>query len=145
MLGSRSTANTVRLRLSVRLGRTRLDALLAEGRDPGRDPRLALRAQQLVRPSARRRLVARLAEAVRSADDPPSPRLRPEVPVDRVSVHACRAELAELEATLLSKGEPRVRGVAIARTLLLDGAGPLYARGQGDRLRNVAWTARSAL
>src|SRR5690348_16088957 len=103
--------------------RGRLDQLLAEGRNPATDARLALRARQLLQPSARARLAAALHDAVRSADA-----LRragfpsPQVPVDAAAVRGCGTELRSLAYALTEPGA-RARGVALARDLLTDGAG----------------------
>lgn len=59
-------------------------------------------------------------------------------------MRACAPEIVELARTLTAPN-PRVRGVAIAYKLLTEGAGPLYATDQADRLRNTVLTARSAL
>lgn len=67
------------------------------------------------------------------------------MPVNRDSVGACRGEIDDLAQALVKLEEPRVRGIAIAWQLLTDGAGPLYLRGQTDRLRNTLLTARRAL
>lgn len=135
---------SVLLRLQVLVHRGQLDRLLAEGRSPTTDPRLAVRAAQLARLAVRARVAAGLRDAVRSIDETAlTLRLRPQVPVDVASVRACASEIGEL-ARALTDLNPRVRGVAIARELLTDGAGPLYT-GQADQLRNTLLTARSAL
>jgi hypothetical protein len=141
----RSVAAMSMLELSVRIHRGRLDRLLAEGRSPATDPRLALRAAQLARPALRAALARALRDALRSIDESAITRFRrPQVPVDAASVRVCTPELGEL-ARALTDIDPRARGVAITRVLLTDGLGPLYVNGQADRLRNTLLTARSAL
>jgi hypothetical protein len=68
----------------------------------------------------------------------------PHIPVDAASVRACSPELYEL-ARALTDVTPSVRGVAITRVLITDGASPLYVSGPADRLRKVLLAARSAL
>jgi hypothetical protein len=133
------------LRLQVLVHRGQLDRLLAEGRDPATDPRLAMRAAQLARPAVRARLAASLRDAVCSLDDSALAQyLRPEAPVAAASVRACAQEIDEL-ARALTSANPRVQGVAIVRGLLTDSAGPLYDGGQAGELRNTVLTARSTL
>jgi hypothetical protein len=133
------------LRLKVLVHRGRLDRLLAEGRSPATDPQLALRADQLSRPATRARLADCVRDAVCSLDDSALAQyLRPEVPVAAASVRACAREIDDL-ARMLSGPSPRVRGVAIVRGLLTDGAGPLYDGSQAGRLRETVSAARSAL
>ena len=133
------------LRLQVLVHRGRLDRLLAEGRSPATDPQLAMRAGQLARPAVRARLAASLRDAVCSLDDSALAQyLRPEVPVAAASVRACAREIDDL-ARALTGPSPRVRGVAIVRGLLTDGAGPLYDGGQAGQLRTIVLAARAAL
>ena len=132
------------LRLQVLAHRGRLDRLLADGHDPAADPRLAMRAGQLVRPAARARLANSLRDAVCSLDDSSLAQyLRPEIPV-AASVRACAREIDDL-ARALTGPDARVRGVAIVRGLLTDGTGPLYDGAQAGRLRATVTAARSAL
>jgi hypothetical protein len=133
------------LRLRVLVHRDRLDRLIAEGRDPTTDPRLSLRAAQLGRPALRATLARSLLNAVRIVDNSAMSRFpSPHIPVDAASVRACSPELSDL-ARVLTDVNPGVRGVAIARVLITDGAGPLYVSGPADRLREVLVAARSAL
>jgi hypothetical protein len=133
------------LRLQVLVQRRRLDRSLAEGRNPSSDPLLAVRADQLGRPVERARLAASLRDAVCSLDDSALAQyLRPEAPVAAASVRACAQEIDDL-ARALTGPTPRVRGVAIVRELLTNGAGPLYDGGQAGQLRTTVLAARSAL
>ena len=122
-----------------------LDRMLAEGRDPTRDARLALRARQLVEPSRRARLAVALHDAVQSAEEPQRSRFpAAQIPVAAAAVRGCSSELRDL-AHALTGPHPRVRGVALARELLTDGAGPLYTCATVGELRGRIYTARSAL
>jgi hypothetical protein len=133
------------LRLRVLVHRGRLDRLIAEGRDPATDPQLSIRAAQLGRPALRASLARSLLNAVRTVDNSAISRFpSPHVPVAAASVRACSTELHDL-ARALTDVTARVRGVAITRVLITDGAGPLYVGGPANRLRNVIVAARSAL
>jgi hypothetical protein len=131
--------------LHVVAQRRRLDRMLATGHSPATDARLAMRARQLVQPSARARLAAALHDAARSIDEPRLVRFQaPAVPVDAPSVRACANELRDL-AHAVTDPHPRVRGVLLARDLLTDTTGPLYTGGTAGQLRSRLLTARSAL
>ncbi len=139
-------SRSLRIRLDARIRRAALDAQLVEGRNPCTSPELELRAAQLTAQSARRRLSAAFRDAVRDAEWPKRRRgLSPRVPVNRRAVLACRAQLEELADRLVAVEHPRPRGVAIAHWLLVDGAGPLYARARPEQLDNVIHTAQRAL
>ena len=133
------------LRLRVVVHRGRLDRLIAEGQDPTTDPQLSLRAAQLARPALRATLARSLLNGVRSIDNSATSRFpSPHIPVDAASVRACSPELHDL-ARALTDVTAQVRGVAITRVLITDGASPLYVSGPADRLRQVLVAARSAL
>jgi hypothetical protein len=130
--------------LQVLAARRRLDRSLAAGTSPATDARHTMRAQQLVQPTPRRRLAASLLDAVQSVDEPRFIRVpRPEIPVSAPAVRACDVELRAL-AHALTDPYPRARGVVLARALLIDGDGPLYAGGANELRRRVQM-ARSAL
>src|SRR5204863_1214712 len=86
----RQDQNDIRLRLRVWSRRTRLDAMLAQGHDPGEDPALALRADQLTRPSTRRALARTLWNLLDAAEEPPGAWTRgdPRPPLQRESLLA---------------------------------------------------------
>jgi hypothetical protein len=130
--------------LQVLGARRRLDRSLAAGTSPATDARHTMRARQLVAPPARMRLASALLDAVQSVDEPRFIRVpRPEIPVSASAVRDCDVELRDL-AHALTDPYPRVRGVVLARALLTDGNGPLYAGGAGELRRRVL-VARSAL
>jgi hypothetical protein len=133
------------LGLQVLIHRRMLDRHLAEGRNPASDPQLKMRAAQLQRPAARARLARMLRETVCSLDDSALAQyLRPEAPLAVASVRACAREINDLSQALTAPN-PDVRGVAIVRVLLTNGAGPLYAGGQPTELRAVVLAASAAL
>ncbi|HEY6761392.1 MAG TPA: hypothetical protein VI318_17970, partial [Baekduia sp.] len=82
--------------------------------------------------SRRRRTVAAgRVHAVRRAHRP-APSLTPEIPVARDAVLAGADRLLALAGVLRSERPVPDAGVAAARHLLTDGAGPLYLGGPGE-------------
>jgi hypothetical protein len=78
------------------------------------------------RATRRRRSIATgLEHAVTRAGESRLPS-GPEVPVDRVAVTECADRLLALASVLRADRELPEEGVAAARDLLTDGAGPLY-------------------
>lgn len=143
--GARRRTVSVLLRLRVVLRRRRLDRLLADGRSPATDPRLALRATQLARLPLRADLASALRDAMRCSNETALTRRRsPQAPVALASVRECAEELCAL-ARALTDVNPRIRGVAITSQMLTDGLGPLYTPGQTEQLRTILLSARSAL
>jgi hypothetical protein len=55
------------------------------------------------------------------------------------------AELSDLAALLRGDAPLYARGLAMLRGLLIDGAGPLYSRGDGTELASALHDARHAL
>jgi hypothetical protein len=124
------------LRARVLAHRERLDRMLIEGADPVTTDELTLRAYQLSRPSHRRALAASIDDAVRSAAtrrrrSPAAP------PLARKGIDPARPALAELSRALREEPVVAARGVALARRLLTDGAGPLYVENGDAALRIV--------
>ncbi len=131
------------LRLRVLANRDRLDRMLIEGADPVTSEELTLRAYQLSRLSHRRALAASVDDVLDSAAkrrrrSPAAP------PLAREGIAAGRPALAELSRALREEPVVAARGVALARRLLTDGAGPLYVEG-GAELRIAAGDACRAL
>lgn len=110
---------------------------------PVRTRRDAARSRDLRR---RARLAYGLRDAVRSVEATGLERRRtPRVPVAAAAVRACAYDIEGL-ARALTDVAARERGVALARALLTDGAGPLYDEpGGADRLRAAVSSARAAL
>jgi hypothetical protein len=139
-------SSSLRIRLEALVKRASLDAQLAEGRNPRTSPQLALRATQLTERAARRRLSAAFRAALEESQRPMRRRgLSPRVPLNRRAVLDCRSQLEALADRLVVAEHPRPRGVAIAHLLLVDGAGPLYARSRAEQLPHVIHTADRAL
>src|SRR5262245_14679668 len=127
----------LRRRLHVWAHRWRLDAELADGADPARDPVLAYRAAQLMASAARHRLAAGLRNLIVRADHPTNT----VVPVARSSVRAERGHLLELAERLDGDGEVGVRGVASTSVLLTDGRSPLWWRSEVEELHDAVEAA----
>jgi hypothetical protein len=130
-------------RLVARYRASLLDAQLAEGVGPESSLWLALRARLLVRPSHAHRLSKALKWLVMTSEA--SPRVPARAPVRRDAVRLARGELLTLADRLLEPGPLGVQGVARARVLLRDGAGPLYTASSGRDLRSEVRDALRAL
>lgn len=132
------------LRMAASMRRASLDRLLAQG-GPVTGPLLALRSSELRDAQARARLATAFRDVVRSVDGTRRVRRRsPRAAVNAVAVRACATEIEDL-ARALTDIDPDVRGVAIARRLLMDGLGPLYDPGEPHMLRCALRSTRSAL
>jgi hypothetical protein len=130
-------------RLRARSLAHRLDEELADGADPRALPELAWRAQHLLRPRSRAQLAHGLRRAVTDARSPRIT-LSAAIRVARPAVRACAPDMLALAAEL-GADDVRVRGVALTRRLLTDGAGPLFCATSQDELRRVVDAARQAL
>ena len=116
----------VRDRVVARVRAARLDAALAQGAAPESSAALALRAQALIGPVARK-LGIRLRQILLSAQcaggAPDSA-----IPISGALVREAQPELSLLVERLLGGGPVDARGVATVAGLLCDGGGPLYGR-----------------
>jgi len=117
-------------RRALRGARRRADEELAATRLP--PPRLAWRAAELVADANRIDLARSLTDVVHAADE----RLLPAAsPIARAAVRACRPQLLAIAARLFEVSKPvSARGVLLVERLLTNGSGPLYGRGDADRL-----------
>ena len=117
-------------RRALRGARRRADDELAETRLP--PPRLAWRAAELVADDHRTDLARSLTDVVHAADE----RLLPAAsPIARAAVRACRPQLLAIAARLFEVSKPvPPRGVILVERLLTNGSGPLYGRGDPERL-----------
>jgi hypothetical protein len=118
-------------RVAARLRAARLDAALAAGADPDRDPALALRAQELTSPRRRRQLAGAIERVAAVAVGARSAGVGEVAPEARARVAALAPELRALAARVRGPGPVAVRGVAEVRMLLMDGAGALHWRARG--------------
>lgn len=127
--GPRLVGRRVRLwhRLLARGAQYRLDSALAAGCSPDADMLRAVRARALVGSVQRRRLV----RAWEMLLDEAHGRLAPShgrIPVRRHAIIAAEHDIREMLRLLRAPLPVPARGVAMARTLLVDGAGPVYNR-----------------
>jgi hypothetical protein len=131
-------------RLTARLRAAKLDRDLAAGASPDGTAPLALRAQKLMRLSARIDLARSLQRVLDDASQPaPIYTARAGGPQYRARVSGAASELHALIERLLTPGLLPIRGLAEAYLLLTEGSGPLYSP-NGD-LRAAAHNALQAL
>jgi hypothetical protein len=95
----------------------RLDRALADGADPASEPDLMDRARHVTSWRTRRRIAKALEEV----------ECGPGIPVRRDQVNEARDLLSELTTALRSRDRVSARGVLLARRIVTDGCGPLYA------------------
>jgi hypothetical protein len=104
-------------RFALALRAPRLDRALAAGADPASEPSLGQRARRLTSWRTRRRVARALEELERG----------PGVPVRRDQLGEARELIDELTSALRSRERVSARGVLLARRIVTDGCGPLYA------------------
>lgn len=109
-----------------------LDAQLAAGASPESGRLIALRARALVAPARRQRLASDWDHLVTVARGRPA---TAHVSLRRDRIVAAEADIRELQRSLRVSAPVPARGVAIARNLLADGAGPVYNRNSPVSLR----------
>jgi hypothetical protein len=139
-----ATPNRLWTRLRARLFSASLDHQLAEGRSPEANRLLAARAAQLVAPSTCRALARDLEHLIDQARRPPVPR-SPRAPLCRRRLLAAEPEVREALTLLATPRPTAVRGVAMVRLLISDGAGPLFNRSCAIDLRALIQQAAAAL
>jgi hypothetical protein len=125
--------------IAARILAPSLDTKLALGADPVASEILSARAQHLASLSVRHSLAASYLDLVDAARAPLSP-FSPVVPVVRRQVEESESLIRDIARALLSP-LPRVRGIAMAASLLSDGAGPIFnpasESGLSDALQDV--------
>jgi hypothetical protein len=128
------------LRLRVLFNSRRLDRELAEGQVPEATAERALRAEQLTAADRCGQLACSLREVVADAEHPGPAAVSSALPARRDVVLANRQPLFGIAAKLERASLADVCGVARARAILCDGAGPLYSR-YADRSMSsaLAW------
>ncbi len=132
---------TRREQLSAWLHGAALDHAVAGGEQAEAGVALTLHARRLIAPRTRRRIARTLRAMVATTRRPPTPPARPPGP----QVARAATELLALAGRLEATGAVDARGVALARELLRDGRGPLYADRGGRRLAEAAAAATAAL
>jgi hypothetical protein len=141
---SQGARPTLGLRLTTRWHRDRLDEQLARGADPGDSPELNLRSRQLESRAVRLELADTVGFVVREAhmhQAAPPARLS----LRRAEVRRCLNDLLALAERLRDDRPVDVRGVAMTRLLLTDGASALYDVAAPLSLQHTVRSARLAL
>jgi hypothetical protein len=133
-----------RARTLAALRHAALDRRLADGADAIDRRELTVRAWQITRPRALERL-ARALEGILIDAERPRPAHGPAVPVCCEEVEVARDEILRLVERLREPRPVCPRGVALARLLLTDGTGPLYAPSPNDELWRRLHRAAAAL
>jgi hypothetical protein len=131
--------------LMARLRAPRLDRQLATGSEPWQSPVHAARALQLTSNRSRRTLARTLEKLVERAEEPPALYLSAVVPPCRQQVREARPLMLTLAARLRSDAPLDPRGVAELKSLISDGAGPVYVPGRPDALKTRLESIASAL
>jgi hypothetical protein len=103
--------------IAVLLRAPRLDRALAAGADPASEPGLRERARSVTSWRTRRRVAKSLESLERG----------PGLPVRRDQLGEARELVDELAVALRSRERVSARGVLLARRIVTDGCGPLYA------------------
>jgi hypothetical protein len=130
-------------RVVARVRTSALDRQLAAGSSPESSVPLALHAGRLCERTERQLLARSLTRIVAAADAPTARRLA--APVHRPAVQNARAELATVADRLAASDPIDVQGVALIRTLVADGTGPLYRSAAPERLRHKLTEVLAAL
>jgi hypothetical protein len=140
------TARRARVRehVSSRLFPWQLDASLARGVPADSRGDLSLRAQRLISPGTRRRLVAEISGILDEAMHPLPARHRVVRGCD-VEVLVAAPLLQEIAQRLAHPGPVEAAGVAQIGILLHDGTGPLYSEAWSGELERVLTRALQAL
>jgi hypothetical protein len=132
---------TWRERLAARLHGADLDEALVAGVAPEAEVALTLHARRLIAPRTRRRIARTLVGMVDATQGRSSAPSRPR----GLQVAHAAPELIALAERLQRRGAVEARGVALARELLRDGLGALYADRAGPLLAEAAREATEAL
>jgi hypothetical protein len=104
----------------------------------------AARDERIAAVPARRRLAEALEGAIERSERGYTP-FSAAVPVNRQAVRDARSTLLDLAERLRAPRAADPAGVRLARALLTDGGGPLYAAGHPGDLRAAALRALFAL
>jgi hypothetical protein len=145
--GLRSRRVGLRDRLGARARSHRLDEELAAGVSPESSVPLALHARELTSPASCLSL-ARSLEQIAAVAERRSGRHLAQVPLCADQVRSVSPELCAVADRLRTRGLVAARGVAMLRTLLGDGNGPLYRcsrSGGSDELEARLREAQAAL
>lgn len=120
--------NDLMLRVRTLSRRIHLDAELAAGADPARDPALELRARQLTGTATRAAIATTIHHLLDAADDPPTALTRgARPPLQLEALLAARDDMLAIADRLTAPGPVSPRTAALAAQLVWDAASPVYA------------------
>jgi hypothetical protein len=121
--------NSLMLRARTLGRRSHLDAELAAGADPSRDPALQLRARQLTGASSRAAIATTIHHLLDAAEEPPAAwrAQGPRPPLQRAAILAARADLLAIAERLTGSAQVTPRAAALAAQLVWDAGSPVYA------------------
>jgi hypothetical protein len=119
--------NDLMLRARAVGRRSHLDAELAAGADPARDPALGLRAGQLTGAATRAAIATTIHHLLEEAERPPATRLGVRPPLQREAILAARADLLAIAERLTGSAPVTPRCAALAAQLVWDAGRPVYA------------------
>jgi hypothetical protein len=113
--------NGLMLRVRALGRRSHLDAELAAGADPSRDPALELRARQLTGASTRAAIASTIHHLLEAAEEPPAAwgSQGPRPPLQREAILAARADLLAIAERLTGSAPVTPRCAALATTARL--------------------------
>jgi hypothetical protein len=120
-------------RIAARLLAPALDRRLAAGASPDESVLLAARARLLSSRAQRQRLTRCWLGVLERAARKPAP-LSARTPLRRGAIAAAQGDIRLMLAVVQGTPAIRPQGLALARALLTDGAGPLYNRRSGADL-----------
>jgi hypothetical protein len=129
-------------RVIARCRAAHLDRALASGASPDGSVALTLRARALIGRPMRDELAADVRSLIAMAWDP-SPHRHDWGPACRRRLRRATGELLGLAWALDAPEPVAVRGVALTRVLLTDGAGPVYGLG-GETVDSLIAAVREA-
>jgi hypothetical protein len=132
------------VRALARLQSWSLDASLARGISPDTSAPLSMRAHRLIGLASRRKLARQIRDVIGLARRPHH-RLDAGIHVCTEQVMLCRETIEALADRLEALDPVDCMGVAQARVLLHDGAGPLYHGARAQRLEASLQAALDAL
>ena len=118
--------NDLMLRVRTMSRRTSLDAELAAGADPSRDPALELRAHQLTGPATRRAIATTIHHLLDEAQGPRAAVLDARPPLQRDAILAAREDLLAIAERLTGAASVTPRSAALAAQLVWDAGSPVY-------------------
>jgi len=119
--------NDLMLRVRAVGRRTHIDAELAAGADPSRDPALGLRASQLTGAASRAAIATTIHHLLDEAQQPATRASGVRPPLQRDAILAAREGLLAIADRLAGTMPVTARTAALAAQLVWDAGSPIYA------------------